>query len=306
MRKFKFLFTLNFLIFSSICFCNEENNYHTQSWGWLKRAPSNLYQLGHEAIDKKNRNTMFYLAALTGVLIYYDQVIIDKSQQFSRHIGLLNDNQNGRETNTTTLFSVNGTPVPFHRPSNAISGMYYLGDGLVQVPIMAGFLSYGLIAEDNKAVHTSSLIAESLLITGITVQLLKRSFGREAPFVATKDRGTWRPFPDFNEYNSNVPHYDAMPSGHLATVMATTTVIAGMYPNHRYIWPTGYTVMGLLGFGMLVNGVHWASDYPLGLAIGYTAGKIVLNNSQRQSENNSMVIPQLMPDGIVFKMTKPF
>ena len=161
--------------------------------------------------------------------------------------------------------------------------MYYIGDGLVQAPILGGFWSYGQINNDMRAISTSHQIAEALLTTGITVQLLKRSFGRQAPFTATKSGGEWNAFPGFNEYNSHVPHYDAMPSGHLATVMATTTVIAGNYPEKKFIWPVGITAMSLLGFGMLANGVHWASDYPLGLAIGYTAGSIALRN---QNEAN--------------------
>jgi hypothetical protein len=31
--------------------------------------------------------------------------------------------------------------------------------------------------------------------------------------------------------------------------------------------------MGALGFQMMNNDVHWASDYPLALAIGYGLGK---------------------------------
>ena len=37
---------------------------------------------------------------------------------------------------------------------------------------------------------------------------------------------------------------------------------------------------------MINNGVHWISDYPLGLAIGYTCGKIV-------SARGHLVIPRL-------------
>ena len=32
--------------------------------------------------------------------------------------------------------------------------------------------------------------------------------------------------------------------------------------------------MSLLGWQMLNNGAHWASDYPLGIAMGYLVGKI--------------------------------
>ena len=38
--------------------------------------------------------------------------------------------------------------------------------------------------------------------------------------------------------------------------------------------------MGLLGYSMLNNGVHWASDYPLGIALGYAFGKLAVRNGR--------------------------
>jgi hypothetical protein len=60
--------------------------------------------------------------------------------------------------------------------------------------------------------------------------------------------------------------------------MMTTTVISGNYPDNHYIKPVGYTLISLLAFQMVNNGAHWASDYPLALGIGYTVGKIAVNN----------------------------
>jgi hypothetical protein len=85
----------------------------------------------------------------------------------------------------------------------------------------------------------------------------------------------WRLLPDQADYLNHVSKYDAFPSGHLATAMMCVTVIAGNYPEHKYIKPLGYSLMTVVGFQMLNNGVHWASDYPLGLAIGYSFGKII-------------------------------
>ena len=81
-------------------------------------------------------------------------------------------------------------------------------------------------------------------------------------------------------------NHDAFPSGHLATAMATITILAGNYPDNKYIKPVGYSLMGLLGFAMLNNGVHWMSDYPLAIAIGYSCGKIALSRGRQ-------VIPKL-------------
>ena len=48
------------------------------------------------------------------------------------------------------------------------------------------------------------------------------------------------------------------------------------YPEHKFIWPRRAAgAMGVLSFTMVNNGVHWASDYPLALAIGGVVGKVV-------------------------------
>jgi hypothetical protein len=59
----------------------------------------------------------------------------------------------------------------------------------------------------------------------------------------------------------------------MATAMVTVTVLAEDFPEYRLIRPIGYGLMGLLGFQMMNNDVHWASDYPLAIAIGYGLGK---------------------------------
>ena len=64
--------------------------------------------------------------------------------------------------------------------------------------------------------------------------------------------------------------------------MATVTVIADNYPEYKYIRPLGYSLMALLGYSMINNGVHWASDYPLGLAIGYGFAKVITNRNKQE------------------------
>ncbi len=65
--------------------------------------------------------------------------------------------------------------------------------------------------------------------------------------------------------------------------------------------------MTLIGFAMVNNGVHWISDYPLAIALGYTYGKIATSRGvtikalQRMgSEKNKGKVtlgPSLMGDG---------
>ncbi len=39
-------------------------------------------------------------------------------------------------------------------------------------------------------------------------------------------------------------------------------------------------MIGLIGLAMMNNGVHWLSDYPLALAIGYAYGKIATSRGK--------------------------
>jgi membrane-associated phospholipid phosphatase len=149
-----------------------------------------------------------------------------------------------------------------------------LGDGKSQFALAGAFAAYGLVKDDHRALRTGSQIVQAVLGSGAVVQLLKHITGRESPFTRTSPTGTWRFFPNQLDYLKHVPAYDAFPSGHICTAMATVIVIAENYPETKWIRPVGYVVSGLVGVGMVNRGIHWYSDYPLGLAIGYAFGMI--------------------------------
>ena len=172
-------------------------------------------------------------------------------------------------------------------PTDAGSAMYFLGDGWTHISIMSGFYFYGLAANNRRAEKTGYALMEGLSTVGITTQIIKRTTGRESPFVATAPRGVWRFFPDISDYNHNVAHYDAFPTGHLATAMMTVTVVSEMYPEKKYIKPLGYGLMSLLAFQMVNNGVHWISDYPLGMAMGYSLGKLAVKRANGKFSDSS-------------------
>jgi membrane-associated PAP2 superfamily phosphatase len=149
-----------------------------------------------------------------------------------------------------------------------------VGDGMPQFELSAAFALVGLVANDQRALRTSSQLVESILATGVVIQVLKHSTGRESPFVSTRPGGRWMLFPNQIEYHKHVPNYDAYPSGHIATTMATVTVLAENYPEATWIRPIGYLIVAGVGIGMANTGIHWYSDYPLGIALGYMFGMI--------------------------------
>ena len=149
-----------------------------------------------------------------------------------------------------------------------------IGDGRTQFMLAGAFAAYGLAFEDNKAFNTGSQIVQAVFASGALIQVLKHVTGRQSPFVRTTPTGVWNFFPNQVDYHRFVPHYDAYPSGHICTSLATVIVISENYPDNKWVKPIGYTLTTLVGLGMLNNGIHWISDYPLGLFIGYYFGKL--------------------------------
>jgi membrane-associated PAP2 superfamily phosphatase len=150
----------------------------------------------------------------------------------------------------------------------------YMGDGRPQFGLAGAFAVYGFVADDPRALRTASQTVEAILACGVVVQVLKHMTGRESPNVSTRPGGVWNFFPNQVEYHKHVPHYDAFPSGHIATALATVTVVVENYPEWTWVKPVGYSIVALIGISMANTGIHWYSDYPLGLALGYSFGML--------------------------------
>lgn len=248
--------------------------YKPRRMEFVRNVPSDFVDFFKVSFRKKNLPKLGILAGGTALLVAFDQQILDATQQFGRYLNI----DPVRKSKTVLRLNVGSISVPLlDIPQNFNSTIYFLGEGWPSIVIAGSFYGYGAIVKDYRALQTSSQLAEMFITLAVTTQFIKRITGRESPFQATQKGGKWSPFPNPGEYQRNVSHYDAFPSGHLATVMATITIISGNYPDNRYVKPVGYTIMGLVGFSMINNGVHWISDYPLAIAIGYTYGKIAVS-----------------------------
>ncbi|MBL7966612.1 MAG: phosphatase PAP2 family protein [Prolixibacteraceae bacterium] len=252
--------------------------YRPKPFQFAKNVPSDLYLLGKTAFSKKNLPKLGAILGGTALLIAVDQPVIDAARQFGRYINL----DPARKSKTVIEVDFGSFSVDvLELPQNVNSAMYFLGEGWPSILLAGGFYTYGLASNDYRALQTTSQLAEMFFTLAITTQFLKRITGRESPFRAIKPAGDWHLFPSPAHYQQNVSKHDAFPSGHLATAMATVTILAGNYPEKKYIKPVGYTLMGLLAYSMLNNEVHWISDYPLAIAIGYTCGKIALSRGNQ-------------------------
>jgi hypothetical protein len=161
----------------------------------------------------------------------------------------------------------------------------YLGDGKVQFGISLAFLAYGFAFNNNRAIRTASQTVEVILATGGIVQLLKHTTGRQSPNRATTTTGRWDFFPNQVEYMKHTPAYDAFPSGHIATALATLQVIIENYPEQKWIQYVGYPIIGSIAVGLVATSIHWWSDIPLGMAIGYSFGMLVSHPEPEKNES---------------------
>ncbi len=245
-------------------------SYHKPTFfDMIKYIPKDLVEFGKFTIAKKNLLWTGLAIGATGGLIPLDQKITDNSIELGKNINWDKDHSYSKIGGLLRVI-----------PNDINSAVYYIGNGGTTLLLSAGFYTFGKIKNDYRSLSTANQLVEVLLSVGVITQTIKRVTGRQSPSEAMDSGnpgGHWTPFPSFNAYQAHTPNYDAMPSGHLATFMATITVIATNYPEVKWIKPIGYSLAGIMAFEMVSSKVHWASDYPLAILIGYVIGKNAAN-----------------------------
>ena len=251
-------------------------------WATIAKGPRDLLAFTENSFSKESLPWVAAVTASTLILIEYDQKLYAGAQKIGGKLNI------STKDKTRPFLKIGKIPV-LRGPTDLGSAMYFLGDGWISLGLCAYFESYGLIKDDWRALTTGHQLMEGLLVTGLTTQVIKRATGRETPSAATVSRGVWRSFPSFGEFQSHRTRYDAFPSGHLATGMMAVTIMAENYPEKTLVKPIGYALLGALSFQMMNNGVHWASDYPLGLGIGYMVGKAIASSGNRIKKTASVL-----------------
>lgn len=215
----------------------------------------------------------------TAVLYHNDQNFLEDVQREGRHAGI------GNGDNTRAVVEIGPYPL-FRAPTDTGSALYFLGDGWTHFTIAGSFYAFGKWGDSARAHNTALQIVHGMVVSTLFSQVLKRGTGRESPSEASEPRGKWRPFPSARAYSSNTPMYDAFPSGHVMTATLTFTIIHSNYPEYAaYTLPIGTLWISALGLQMMNNGVHWASDYPLALGLGYVVAKSSLNLGKKAEES---------------------
>ena len=220
---------------------------------FITNIPGDMQEYSRQTFKKENIFGFTAMALSTGLMIYYDDKLLDASNKLS--------DQWGWSEQTKWR-------------------MEHIGDGYLQLYVTSSLIGYGLWYNDNRALQSASQIFESVFASGTVIQLIKHITGRESPFVRTTPTGKWDFFPNQVDYHHRVPEFDAFPSGHISSIMAMVVVLSENYPEYTFIKPLGYFAVGLNAIGMMNTGVHWISDYPLGIALGYSFAKIAVQKGR--------------------------
>jgi hypothetical protein len=242
---------------------------------FLKTFPRDLAEYGRFTFQKEYLSEWIELGLMTAWMVAIDEPLIVDARELGNQLNISSVDK------TREFFRILDQPIRF--PTDLGSAIYFIGDGWLHLGISSSFYAYGKFTHNNRSLQTASQIAEAMATAGFMSQVLKHITGRISPFRAgdpPSDR--WIPFPNQVEYHKHVSHYDAFPSGHMAVCMATVTVIAENYSEYKLIKPLGYGAMTLLGWQMMNNGVHWISDYPLAIAMGYYLGIIAVDHGRTQ------------------------
>jgi membrane-associated phospholipid phosphatase len=242
----------------------------------FSNVPEDYYLLAKYQTEFSNLETLLSVITFSGLTNLFDQDLLRSTKTFSQRNPLIN---------------------------NAKDKIVFMGDGRFSLIAASLFSLYGWLSGDQKHLKTSSNIIEALLTSGIMVQVLKRTFGRESPNAATVKNGRWDFFPSFKNYHKNQPRYYSYPSGHITTLTTTVVVIANNYPDEKWIKPFGYTAIGLVGASLVAKGWHWYSDLPLGIYLGYTIGNIIAPFENKipvvkEEEHRYSIFPLVYNDGI--------
>ena len=246
-------------------FAQQDYVYTRPGWiTFLKNIPGDMRDYTRDPLSKKNLWGLTAITVSTGLMVYYDDKLLDASNELSNQLGW------SEQTNWR---------------------MEHIGDGYLQLYVASSLIGYGLYYNDNRALQSASQIFESVFASGTIVQLIKHITGRESPFVATTPTGRWRFFPNQIDYHHRVPEFDAFPSGHISSITAMVVVLSENYPEYTFIKPLGYLAIGLNAIGMMNTEVHWISDYPIGIALGYSLAKIAVKRGRTQIKTSLKTPP---------------
>jgi membrane-associated phospholipid phosphatase len=181
-----------------------------------------------------------------------------------------------------------------------------LGDGRASAAIFGGFLVYSYLSHDRTSLQAAKIGLESFLLSGITVQILKHTFGRERPSVATVSGGRWNGmFVLLNQSSGKqggYAHFDAFPSGHTATAFAAAATLSEVYGDSPWVSYTSYSVASVVAVSRVMERTHWLSDCFVGGMIGYLSTQLVIHLNRTGKPVSLVPVTDGRHEGIALKV----
>jgi len=156
-------------------------------------------------------------------------------------------------------------------------------------PFIAGGALY-VAGRATSSVQVTDLgmhLTESVIVAATLNAFLKGVSGRALPNAKSGEPGDFSFGRGFHEGNGS---FVSFPSGHTAASFAAATAITDEVSRWdssaaRFVGPVAYSAATLVALSRLYQNVHWASDLPIGAAIGVLSGKAVASWHRRHQAN---------------------
>jgi membrane-associated phospholipid phosphatase len=156
-------------------------------------------------------------------------------------------------------------------------------------PFVAGGLLYlaGEVAESPRVATLGVTLTEGVILAAALNGLMKGVTGRALPNATSAEPGEFSFGRGFHEGNGS---FVSFPSGHTAASFAAAAVFANEVSTWnpsagKVVTPAVYSLATLVAVSRLYENVHWASDLPLGAAIGVWSGRTAVVWQHKHPDN---------------------
>jgi membrane-associated phospholipid phosphatase len=241
------IFGLVFSWQSSIAQDSSANAFITV-WSDIKYSANDAVYVGKEISSLSTKSVLIGAGIISGTALSF---LFDEEVR-----SLFNKNYSGGNDGFSAI--------------NGFGNLYYAG-------AFSGAVYLGGLAFGSEEVRTTGrLLMESLLLSGVTVSVLKFSIGRSRPYNNLGHT-------DFRWFEIE-DKYESLPSGHSAVAFSMASVIAGRI-DKWWAYPICYSFAGMTAFARIHYDKHWLSDVLMGSAIGIISGNVI-NAAEENRKNN--------------------
>lgn len=158
-----------------------------------------------------------------------------------------------------------------------------------------------MLSDDARKQRAGAAALQAAGIALFSTSVLKALTNRRSPEDGVKATNKESRDFRFGFLRQNI--WEGFPSGHTATNMAMSAVLAECYRDNPAVRAAAYGWAGYVAMAVAVGdrgGVHWASDVVVGGMLGYVVGKTVAKNchAEERVPARVSVVPDLRNNGL--------